>query len=112
LKVDLYAKNILIVDDNKSNVLLLNALLEDLGYVSIFSAFGAKEAYEIIENNSMDLLLLDVMMPEIDGLDACKYIRQELNHTHVPIIMVTADTSDKTIEKSFEVGASDYLQIC
>ena len=109
MKVDLHTKNILIVDDNKSNVLLLNALLEDLGYISTFSAYGAKEAYEIIENNSIDLLLLDVMMPEIDGLEACKYIRQELNHTHVPIIMVTSDNSDKTIEKSFEVGASDYV---
>lgn len=109
MKVDLHAKNILIVDDNKVNVLFLDAMLEDLDYISIFSASSAKEAYKIMQTKSIDLLLLDVIMPEIDGLEACKHIRTELNHPHVPIIMVTADTSDETIVKSFEVGASDYI---
>lgn len=109
MKVDLHAKNILIVDDNKVNVLLLQGLLEELEYISIFSASGALEAYEALTNNSIDLILLDVMMPDIDGIEACQHIRQELDHTNVPIIMVTADNSDTTIEKCFEAGASDYI---
>ena len=109
MKVDLHAKNILIVDDNKANILLLQALLEDLEYISIFTASGASEAYEIVEDNSIDLILLDVMMPDIDGIEACQHIRKELKHMNVPIIMVTADNSDITIEKCFEAGASDYI---
>jgi len=109
MKVDLHAKKILIVDDDKVNILLLHDLLENLGYVSIFTAFGASEAYEIVEDNSIDLILLDVMMPDIDGIEACQHIRQELEHVNVPIIMVTADNNDTTIEKCFEAGASDYI---
>lgn len=109
MKVDLHAKNILIVDDNKVNVLILQGLLEELGYISIFSASGALEAYEVLTNNSIDLILLDVMMPDIDGIEACQHIRQELDQINVPIIMVTADNSDTAIDKCFEAGASDYI---
>lgn len=107
MKVDLHAKKILIVDDNKVNVLMLHGVLEELGYISIFTASGALEAYEVVDNNSIDLILLDVIMPDIDGIKACQHIRQK--HIHVPIIMVTADNSDTTIEKCFEAGASDYI---
>jgi len=109
MKVDLYAKNILIVDDNKANLLFLEAMLEDLDYISVFSASNAEQAYVHMQTNSIDLVLLDVMMPDIDGIEACKHIRTGLNHSHVPIIMVTANTDDETIVKSFEVGASDYI---
>lgn len=109
MKLDLYTKNILVVDDNKSNVLLLKALLEDLGYKSIFAASSAKEAYEILENNLIDLVLLDVMMPVIDGHEATVTIRKNDKYNHLHIIMVTADNSDETIEKCFDSGADDYI---
>jgi two-component system sensor histidine kinase/response regulator len=109
MKVDFYAKNILIVDDNKVNLLVLTNLLEDEGYSSISIATSAIQAYETLKNNNIDMILLDVMMPNIDGLEACKTIRQNLNYNNIPIIMITADITDETLKKSFQAGANDYL---
>ena len=109
MKFDLYLKNILIVDDIRSNILLLDSVLGDIGYKSIFHARSAKEAYEILESNEIDLLLLDVMMPDIDGHEATATIRKNKKYNRIPIIMVTADSSDKTIVKCFEAGANDYI---
>ncbi|WP_373000441.1 response regulator [Sulfurimonas sp.] len=109
MQVDFYTKKILIVDDNRVNILVLENLLEDEGYTSIISAMSALEAYDILKNNSIDMILLDVMMPQIDGLEACKTIRQNPNYNHIPIIMITADITDETLKKSFEAGANDYL---
>ncbi|EDZ61613.1 two-component hybrid sensor and regulator [Sulfurimonas gotlandica GD1] len=109
MQVDFYSKNILIVDDNKVNILVLEGLLEDEGYTSILSATSALQAYDILKKNNIDMILLDVMMPQIDGIEACRTIRQTPNYNHIPIIMITADISDETLRKSFEAGANDYL---
>ncbi|WP_373036096.1 response regulator [Sulfurimonas sp.] len=109
MQIDFYAKNILVVDDNRVNIVILQSLLEDEGYTSIFSATSAVEAYEILKYNNIDMILLDVMMPQIDGLEACKTIRQSPNCNKIPIIMITADNSDETLEKSFEAGANDFV---
>ena len=109
MKIDLYSKKILIVDDEKSNIFLLEALLEDLGYSSVVSASSAEEAYAILEDQHIHLLLLDIIMPNIGGLEAIVTIRENSAYDHMPIIMVTADDSEKTIDKSFEIGASDYI---
>lgn len=109
MQIDFYAKNILVVDDNRVNIVILQSLLEDEGYTSIFSATSAVEAYEILKDNNIDMILLDVMMPQIDGLEACKTIRQSPNCNKIPIIMITADNSDETLEKSFEAGANDFV---
>jgi len=109
VEIDFYQKNILIVDDDKSNIFLLDALLEDLGYSSILSASSAKEAYELLEKHHIDLMLLDIIMPEITGLEATKSIRSNEHYDNIPIIMVTADDSDKTIDESFKLGANDFI---
>ena len=109
MQVNFYSKKILIVDDNEVNIVLLESLLEDEGYTSVLSAKSAPEAYDILKCNSIDMILLDVMMPQIDGLEACKTIRQSTNYNHIPIIMITADITDETLKKSFKAGANDYL---
>ena len=106
---DLFSKNILIVDDDKSNVLLIETLLEEEGYTNIFTANSAKDAYEILEKEHINLLLLDVLMPEIGGLEACESIRKDNKYNRMPIIMVTADERDNTLIDSFELGADDYI---
>ncbi|WP_415397964.1 response regulator [Sulfurimonas sp. CS5] len=109
MKVDFYAKNILIVDDNQINIVVLKNLLEEENYTSIISATSALEAYDILKNNNIDMILLDVIMPHIDGIKACKTIRQNPDYNHIPIIMVTADITDETLAKSFKAGANDYI---
>ena len=101
-------KNILIVDDNQTNVLLLQSILEDYGYKHISTAQSAKEAYELLESKKIDLILLDVMMPDIDGIEACRTIKEMPKYKYIPIIMVTADSSDETLKKSFDAGADDF----
>lgn len=109
IKIDLTNKNILIVDDSKTIIMLLESLLMDEGYTSIFKAISAQEAYDILEKQSIDIILLDVMMPEINGLEACEYIKNHPLYSHIPIIMVTGDDSNETLKKSFAAGASEYL---
>jgi len=109
MNVNFSNKHIVAVDDNETNLLLLQSLLEDANYTFISLARSAKELYKILKEETVDLILLDVMMPEIDGIEACQTVRDSSKYSHIPIIMVTADTSDRTLQKSFEAGANDYI---
>ena len=100
-------KNILIVDDNKTNILLLKTMLEDAEYTSLFSATSAKDAYVLLKKEHIDIVLLDIVMPEIDGIEACAYIKSIKKQT--AIIMVTSDESDENLQKSFDAGANDFV---
>ena len=107
-KNNYHNKHILIVDDNETNILLLKSMLEDEGYQHILTSTGAKDTYTLLDKEPIDLILLDVMMPDIDGIEACKAIRQSQEHNNISIIMVTADDSDETLTKSFDAGANDF----
>lgn len=109
MQINFQTKTILIVDDMATNRILLSSLLEDAGYSSIYEADSAHQAYSVLETEKIDLILLDVIMPVIDGVEACKHIREDEKNSHIPIIMVTADNSDETLSKSFEAGANDYV---
>lgn len=109
MKIDFHSKNILIVDDVNTNIILLKILLNDEGYSSLYTANSAKKAYSILETQNIDLILLDVSMPDINGIEATKYIRKQESHKHIPIMMVTSDTSSETLKKSFDAGANDYI---
>ncbi|KPH72179.1 MULTISPECIES: response regulator transcription factor [Bacillaceae] len=101
------AQKILIVDDEKSIVTLLKYNLEKAGYITD-TAFDGKEAIQKIEqNNDYNLVVLDLMLPEIDGMEVCKCLRSNKNDT--PILMLTAkdDEFDKIL--GLELGADDYL---
>ncbi len=102
-------KNILLVDDNKTNILLLETMLDDAGYTSIYSCLSAKEAYKKLEKYKFDIILLDIGMPDIDGIEACRTIREMPKYKRVPIIMVTANDSDENLSKSFDAGANDFV---
>ncbi|OXS54944.1 DNA-binding response regulator [Cohnella sp. CIP 111063] len=98
-------KKILIVDDEEPMRELLQLYLTAEGFATD-SAIDGEEAIRRLEANSYDLVLLDLMMPKMDGLDVCKWIRQV---STVPIIMLTA--RDETIDKvvGLKIGADDYL---
>ncbi len=98
-------KKILVVDDEKKIVDIVKAYLERDGYRVIF-AYDGKSALYIARNQFPDLIVLDLMLPEVSGWDVCRTLRAESN---VPIIMLTArdDDSDKII--GLELGADDYV---
>ena len=96
---------ILVVDDEKTLVKGMKFNLENEGY-QVECAYDGAAAVELARNNKFDLLILDVMMPEVDGLEACMRIREFSN---VPIIMLTAKSEDADKLMGFECGADDYL---
>ncbi len=108
--------SILIVDDSLSLRFLLATLLKKAGYKDLLQAESAPAAFKILgmENNSsaspdIDLILLDIMMPEINGIEACKRIKAVESLQDIPIIMVTGKADNENLELSFEAGAIDYV---
>jgi len=105
----LQGKRILLVDDDVRNVFALSSILEMNGMEVIFAENGI-ESLELIRNNpDIDLVLMDIMMPEMDGYEAIRRIRQIEQFTALPIIALTAKAMKNDREKCLEVGASDYI---
>src|SRR6266566_10166925 len=99
---------VLIVDDNEMNRDMLARRLTRKGYV-IGLAGNAKELLERVKQDAVDLVLLDIEMPEISGLDALKTLREHYSPDELPIIMVTAKTQSDDIVTALDLGANDYL---
>ena len=104
------AKNvhILIVDDTPKNIQLLGTILKNIGYKIIVATNGL-QALDILEKIKPDLILLDVMMPDLDGYETCKKIKSSEYLKDIPIIFLTAKTQPEDIVKGFELGAVDYI---
>ncbi len=100
---------ILVVDDSTTNVVLLEAILDEKGY-QIETALNAKEAYAIIENESPDLILLDLLMPKISGFDFLEEIRKNEKTKNTPVIVVSALTDEENVEKIMKMGAIDFVK--
>ena len=96
---------ILIADDNKQITNILSSYAKNEGYTPIVAKDG-KEALEIFRNDKIDICLLDVMMPILDGFELCRTIRKESN---VPIIMVTAKGEDYERIMGLDIGADEYI---
>lgn len=99
---------ILIADDEPVNVRVLDSFLRLEGY-QVITATDGKQALTMVEQHQPDLLLLDIMMPELNGYEVCTELRKSYDHAQLPIIMLTAlnQTEDKL--KGFDVGANDFL---
>ncbi len=100
---------ILVVDDSTTNVVLLEAILDEKGY-KIETALNAKEAYSIIERNTPDLILLDLLMPKISGFEFLEEIRKNQNTKNTPVIVVSALTDEDNIDKILKMGAIDFVK--
>lgn len=100
---------ILVVDDSTTNVVLLEAILDEKGY-KIETALNAKEAYTLIDKNTPDLILLDLLMPKISGFDFLKEIRKNEKTKDTPVIVVSALTDEENIEKIMNMGAVDFVK--
>lgn len=103
-------KNIMIVDDDSRNIFTLSSILQGLG-AETFSALHGSEAIHLLEEekSQMDVILMDIMMPVMDGLDAIKQIKSDERFKHIPIIAITAKTMKEDKKICFEAGANDYL---
>ena len=102
------AAKILIVDDNEANVRLLDVHLRSEGYVTE-KAFDGQQALEKIRQTNPDLVLLDVMMPKLDGYEVCQRIRADDATNVIPVIMITALTSVDDRVRGLECGADDFI---
>ncbi len=99
---------ILVVDDEPKNIRILQILLEAKGYIVIAATHG-QEALDQVKEASPDLILLDIMMPRMNGYEVCERIRADEETQFVPIVMVTALTEAKDRIKAIEVGADDFI---
>ncbi|HKW97003.1 MAG TPA: diguanylate cyclase [Bryobacteraceae bacterium] len=101
---------ILIVDDSAPARMLIGTLLRGAGYDRLTFAESAGQALSRLgEEASFDLVLMDLMMPEIDGIAACREIKRDPQFTDLPVIMVTAEESTESLKEAFEAGAMDYV---
>jgi len=99
-------KTILIVDDTVANLDILGELLKKY---DVIDATNGEDALEILEDEKVDLILLDIMMPDMDGYEVCSRLKNNSNTKDIPIIFITAKTDEDSIEKAYEIGGIDYV---
>lgn len=102
-------KNILIVDDDSRNIFALTAVLKSKGF-NILSSTSATEGLKLLEKNKgINIVLMDIMMPDMDGYEAISQIRSNPSVSNVPVIAVTAQAMVGDREKSLQAGANEYI---
>ncbi|EJS66417.1 response regulator [Bacillus cereus] len=108
--------SILIVDDNPVNIFVIEKILKQAGYQDLVALNSAQELFEYIHfgkdssrHNEIDLILLDIMMPEIDGLEVCRRLQKEEKFKDIPIIFVTALEDANKLAEALDMGAMDYI---
>lgn len=99
-------EKILIVDDTPENLEILSGLLE--GY-DLTSAVNGETALQMVEKSKPDIILLDIMMPKINGFEVAKKLKKDKKTLHIPIIFITSKTDAESIVKGFSLGAADYI---
>ncbi len=107
-EVDLRGAQILLVDDTPANLDLLCELLEVEGY-KIYMASNGPAAFKIIERMPPDLILLDVMMPGMDGFEVCRRLKADLGTRAIPVVFITAKAAQDDIVRGFRLGGVDYI---
>lgn len=99
--------SVLVVEDNEELLQLMTKLLSRDYHV--FTAENGKEGVAVLENEDIDLIVSDVMMPEMDGIEFCKYVKGNLEISHIPIILLTAKNKEEDRAEAYEVGADAFI---
>jgi two-component system chemotaxis response regulator CheY len=102
-------KNILIVDDSASMRAMVIATIEALGDYHVIEASSGFEALRLLPRDHVDLVLTDINMPDINGLELIRYLRSNPNYKNTPVFIVSTEGSDKDIEKGKLLGADEYV---
>ena len=100
-------KTILIVDDIELNINTLIDIFEDR--YDILATTDPLDVFELLETEKVDLILLDIIMPKMDGFQVCKKIKENHNTKEIPIIFITAQTDEDSIENAYSIGGVDYI---
>ncbi len=102
-------RTVLLVDDDMRNVFALSSVLEDKGLTVVIARDGRESLEKLAQHPEVDLILMDIMMPEMDGYEAMRQIRKDRAHAKLPIIALTAKAMKGDRNKCIEAGANDYL---
>lgn len=102
-------KKILVIDDQPENIFYLQDRLQKEGF-TVISANSGRTGIEAAITQLPDLILLDIMMPEISGLEVCRFLVQDSRTSRIPIILVTAKTSAEDMREGLQAGAVDYIK--
>ncbi len=100
---------VLIVDDVLNNTIIINKILTSVGY-NIITAANGQEALEIVNSRDIDLILLDIMMPVLSGIEVCRYLKIEPKTADIPVIFLTASDDRDMLATAYKVGAADYIR--
>jgi len=100
--------SVLIVDDSSTNLVLLEAILQEEGYRT-FTAINAKEAFSIIEHSKPDIILLDLLMPQVSGFDILEKLKSNLSTSEIPVVVVSAVNTKENIELCKDLGAAGFF---
>lgn len=101
-------KNVLVVDDEIGALTLIGIMLERGGF-NVLKAKDADAALAILDQNTPDLIILDVMMPGIDGIELCEIIRHRDDTSNIPVLILSARGDADSVMRGMEAGANDYL---
>lgn len=101
-------KNVLVVDDEIGALTLIGIMLERGGF-NVLKAKDADVALATLDQNTPDLIILDVMMPGINGIELCKMVRQRQDTARIPVLILSARGDADSVMKGMEAGANDYL---
>lgn len=101
-------RSVLVVDDNDMNRDLLSRRMEQEGY-HVASASGGRQALEILRQERFDLLLLDLMMPDMDGFQVLEQLKADARNINMPVMMITADNDVESVKRCIKLGAVDYI---
>lgn len=101
-------KKILVVDDDPYILMSLEFLMKKNGY-QVMIARNGTEALDAIRTSKPDLILLDIMMPDVDGYSICKQVKSKKELRHIHIVFISAKTKESDIQKGLELGASLYI---
>lgn len=102
------SSKVLIVDDEPNILMSLEFLLKKNGY-HVFIARDGKEALDIVNEELPDIVLLDVMMPKVDGYEVCQVIKKNQQTRHIKVVFLSAKAKQEDIDKGYEVGADLYV---
>lgn len=100
-------KTVLIIDDIDTNIHILIELFD--GKYDVLASTDGKSALEILDEEEIDIVLLDINMPVMDGFEVCKRIKENPKTKDIPVIFITASSNEESIEKAYEVGGVDYI---
>ena len=109
MATDIHNKTVLVIDDSTTNVVLLEAILNNKGF-NIDTALSVKEAYSLMAKKKPNLILLDLLMPRINGYEFLKELKSDIKNNDIPVIVISALSDNENVQKALQLGATDFIK--